>query len=263
MNKINLKYPVILVHGLGAKDKALFWGRIPERMEACGLKIFLGNTDSWGSIENNASYLSQTVDKALKDCRCERVNIVAHSKGGLDSRYLISSLGYADKVASLTTVSTPHRGAELVDYIQKKKFFFNPMARKILSFLGDLYGDRSPAPYVILNELGTRSMIRFNRDNPNKEEVYYSSYHSVMNHAWDDPAAFFSYSYLKKVAGDNDGVVSLQSARWGEDFCLIEGRGSAGISHAQVIDVHKKEISGVDIPEVYLGMIRKLEERGC
>ena len=100
MKKVKLKYPIILVHGIGAKDSGLFWGRIPKKLENLGLKVFLGDTDSWGSIENNANFLKSTVDRVLVECKCDKVNIIAHSKGGIDSRYLISSLNYGERVAS-------------------------------------------------------------------------------------------------------------------------------------------------------------------
>lgn len=37
---------------------------------------------------------------------CEKVNIIAHSKGGLDSRYAISRLGMDQYTASLTTINS-------------------------------------------------------------------------------------------------------------------------------------------------------------
>ena len=46
---------------------------------------------------------------------CEKVNIIAHSKGGLESRYAISQLGLSPYVASLTTINTPHHGCTFVD----------------------------------------------------------------------------------------------------------------------------------------------------
>src|SRR5207245_6473457 len=46
----------------------------------------------------------------------EPVNLIAHSMGGLDARYMITHLGMAEHVRSLTTVSTPHRGTYLVDW---------------------------------------------------------------------------------------------------------------------------------------------------
>lgn len=61
------------------------------------------------TIEDNAAAIAKVVDTALSENNCEKVNIIAHSKGGLDCRYLITSMGYANKVASLTTINTPHR----------------------------------------------------------------------------------------------------------------------------------------------------------
>lgn len=262
MRKISLNNPVILVHGIAARDKNLFWGRIPACLEALGIKVFFGNTDSWGPIESNANFLKKTVDEVLKECHCERVNIIAHSKGGLDARYLISSLNYADKVASLTTVSTPHRGSELVDYILKNQTVYKPIVRKIVKSVVHLYGDKSPDPYAILSELGTKSMVKFNANNPNRKNVYYCSCHSLMKRPWDDLTVFFSFNYLKKEVGANDGVVTLRSATWGENFRLIEGKKKAGISHAQIIDLKKKSISGVDISEEYVRMVSHLARRG-
>lgn len=262
MNYTTLKYPIILVHGIGAKDSNFFWGRIPKKLETIGLKVFLGNTDSWGSIENNAISLSKTVDYVLNLCQCDKVNIIAHSKGGLDSRFLISSLNYADKIASLTTISTPHYGSEIIDYIFKKKSIYNPISRKIVNLVVKLYGDKSPEPYKIVAELTTKSMIDFNLRNLNNEKVYYSSYYTFMKNAIDDLSYFLTYRYIKKSVGDNDGMVSIKSAQWGEDCTLIKGKNGNGISHTEIIDIKRKIISGVDIPDVYLNIVNKLSEKG-
>jgi len=262
LNYTTLKYPIILVHGIGAKDSNFFWGRIPKKLETIGLKVFLGNTDSWGSIENNAISLSKTVDYVLNLCQCDKVNIIAHSKGGLDSRFLISSLNYADKIASLTTISTPHYGSEIIDYIFEKKSIHNPISKMIVNLVVKLYGDKSPEPYKIVAELTTKSMIDFNLRNLNNEKVYYSSYYTFMKNAIDDLTYFLTYRYIKKSVGDNDGMVSIKSAQWGEDCTLIKGKNGNGISHTEIVDIKRKAISGVDIPDVYLNIVNKLSEKG-
>ena len=51
-----LKYPLILVHGLGFRDKTFginYWGRVPRLLAMEGVKVYFGKTDSWGSIETN------------------------------------------------------------------------------------------------------------------------------------------------------------------------------------------------------------------
>ena len=47
--------------------------------------------------------------------RARKVNIIAHSMGGLDARYAIAKLGLADRVASLVTIGTPHLGTPLAN----------------------------------------------------------------------------------------------------------------------------------------------------
>lgn len=262
MEKKSLKYPIILVHGIGAKDNTLFWGRIPEKLREAGLTVFLGNTDSWSGIENNAESLRKSVDLVLQNTQAEKVNMIAHSKGGIDSRFLISTLGYASKVASLTTISTPHLGSEIVDYLFDKKYVHTKLAQRIAYTLAKLYGDKSPDPHKIVEDLTTQNMTKFNQQNPNVDSVYYSSYQSLLKNKFDDLTHFFTYDFLKKTVGENDGIVSLISSQWGDDFTLIEGKRSTGISHAEIVDIKRKQISGVDIPQEYLKIVDKLILKG-
>ena len=83
-----LKYPVLLVHGMGFKDYKLvnYWGRIPEALEKNGAEVYYGRQDSNGSIESNAEQLKISLDVALEKSGAEKVNIIAHSKGGLEAR---------------------------------------------------------------------------------------------------------------------------------------------------------------------------------
>lgn len=262
MEKTTLKYPVILVHGIGAKDTNLFWGRIPETLRNAGLHVFLGNTDSWSGIETNALSLKKSVDAVLDKCETEKVNLIAHSKGGIDARFLISTLGYAPKVASLTTISTPHLGSEVVDFIFDKKYMHNNLARKVAFSLARLYGDKSPEPHKLLEDLTTKNMIKFNLTNPNADSVYYSSYQSLLKNGFDDLSHIFTYHIIRKVSGANDGIVSLKSSVWGEDCTLIRGLRSNGISHSEIVDIKRTKISGIDIPIEYLKIVDKLIRKG-
>ncbi|NDV59893.1 hypothetical protein D0T85_17520 [Bacteroides sp. 519] len=254
---VTLKYPLILVHGIAAKDNTLFWGRIPSVLKRSGVNVFWGNMDSWGNIETNAQSLQKSVDAVLNQTGASKVNIIAHSKGGIDARYLISSLGYANKIASLTTVSTPHRGVEIVDYILGFKQIQTPLARKIAEFLAKLYGDKAPNPYGATIDLSTKSMKEFNLKNPDSTDVYYCSCCAVLKNSFDDLSYFLTYNYIKKVAGHNDGIISAQSAEWGENFYLIHGA-----SHAEIVDIKRKSISGLNIPGEYMKMVEDLISKG-
>src|SRR3712207_3367386 len=112
---LKLQNPIVLVHGLGAKAAYgpidYFFG-LPARLKQSGNRVFVANLTSWHTIKHRATELKRQIEEAFPD---ERVNIISHSMGGLDSRYLVSALGFAERVASVTTIGTPNRGTSLSD----------------------------------------------------------------------------------------------------------------------------------------------------
>jgi len=257
----SLKYPVILVHGIIAHDRGgiiNFWGRIPKKLREKNIKVFFGNTDAWGSIESNAELLKATIDKVLDETNSEKVNIIAHSKGGIDSRYLIWKYDYGDKVASLTTISTPHHGAEIADLIYNKKIVHSRITKNALAIFGKMYGDINPDLFNVNYQLTTEKMREFNEVVGMDDKVYYQSIYTLMSNSFDDLMFFYSYRYIKSLNGNNDGIVSEYSARWGNNIIKIEG----GISHAEIVDYKMKKISGIDIPDIYLKIVDELTEKG-
>jgi len=260
-NFIQLKYPVILVHGIIAHDRKVmfsFWGRIPQVLEENGVQVFFGNTDAWGNYESNAEILKNTVDAVLSETNSEKVNIISHSKGGLDSRYFLWKYDYGDKVASLTTISTPHRGAELADVIWEQPVIHSDVSKDTLDLFGHLYGDVHPDMYNIVYDLSTVNMKDFNNEVILDPNVFFQSMYTTMNKADNDPILTASYRYIRDVRGANDGVVSEYSASWGDNVIRIDG----GISHHDIIDLRMKNISGLDIPKIYLQIVRDLAARG-
>ena len=111
------KYPLVFIHGAGFRDLKwpAYWGRIPAVLEAQGATIYYGLQDCWASIETNAQEIAVRIDEILAESGSEKVNIIAHSKGGLDARMAASSFGCGSKIASITTVATPHHGSKTID----------------------------------------------------------------------------------------------------------------------------------------------------
>jgi len=258
---ISVKYPVVLVHGIIAHDRKSFinfWGRIPEILKENGIKVFMGNTDAWGDYESNALILKENIEKILKETDSEKVNIISHSKGGLDSRYLIWKYNFGEKIASLTTICTPHHGAEIADMLYNKKIIHTKLIKKALTFFGKWYGDKTPNLYNLIYQLTKEKMIEFNEKVIMDDRVFYQNLYTTMNNAIDDLMFFHSYLYIKKISGNNDGLVSESSAQWGNNTIRIDGR----ISHAQILDYKKKKISGRNIPGIYLDTIENLSKKG-
>jgi triacylglycerol esterase/lipase EstA (alpha/beta hydrolase family) len=256
---IPLQYPIVLVHGIIAHDRASiikFWGRVPEVFMSRGIPVFLGNTDAWGGYESNALILKKTIENVLSQTKTEKVNVIAHSKGGIDTRYLIWKHDFGDKIASLTSICTPHHGAEVADLLYQKKILRKQITRKALTLFGKMYGDTNPNLYKLIYQLTTKKMKDFNKKVTMDNRVFYQSWYTTMNDAADDKMFSYTYSYIKELSGDNDGLVSECSAQWGDNVTKIGGR----ISHTQILDYKTKEIDGIHIPDIYIKMVKGLSE---
>jgi len=258
--KIPLQYPVVLVHGIIAHDRASnikFWGRIPDVLTSRGIPVFRGNTDAWGSYESNARILKKTIINILSQTKAKKVNIIAHSKGGIDSRYLVWKHGIGDKIASLTTICTPHHGSEVADLLYHKKILHQPVTKNALSLLGKVYGDAHPNLYKLINQLTTAKMKKFNERITMDAQVYYQSLYTTMDKDSGEKILLYTHAYIKEISGENDGLVSVCSAQWGDNIAKI----ADGVSHAEILDYKSKEISGVNIPDIYLGIVKGLSKR--
>jgi len=260
---VTLKYPVVLVHGIVAHDREVagynvFWGRIPEILRESGVKVFFGGTDAWGGYESNAEILKTTIETVLLETNSEKVNIISHSKGGIDSRYLIWKYDFGDKIASLTTISTPHHGAEIADLTFKQGIIHTDITRRALAFFGEIYGDTNPDMYNVNYILTTGKMREFNETVGMDSRVYYQSLYTTIDNTFNDLMVVSGYLYIKSVRGENDGLVSEYSATWGGNSRKI----GSGISHADILDYRRQKISEIDIPSIYVDIVHDLAEKG-
>lgn len=270
-DKCQTKYPLILVHGTGFRDfKVLnYWGRIPKALEDEGAVVFYGKQDCWGTIEVNAQTVKESIENVISETNCKKVNIIAHSKGGLEARCVISNLGMANKVASLTTIATPHRGSQTMNLLCKlpKSLF------KLVAFLTNhwfrVLGDQNPDFYATCHQFSTSYAKIFNRENPDSDLVYYQSYTAIMKNACSDLLLFFPHLIVSMIEGKNDGIVSLKSAQWTNFKGVWRGVTNRGISHADEVDIRrinftrKTSQSHVsDIRSVYIDIVSDLKNMG-
>lgn len=72
-------------------------------------------TGKHGTAACNAKELKQKIAKFLKPLKAKKVNIIAHSKGGLDSQELAKISAPEFEIATLSTLSTPHLGSVVSD----------------------------------------------------------------------------------------------------------------------------------------------------
>ncbi|MGN0633072.1 MAG: esterase/lipase family protein [Oscillospiraceae bacterium] len=268
-----LKYPILLVHGMGFRDRRYlnYWGRIPKYLEAHGARIFYGNQDSAATIEENARVVGESLKTALDAAGAEKVNIIAHSKGGLEARYLISSLGMADKVASLTTVNTPHNGSITVDKLLKLPDILVRAAGKLTDLCMKLLGDKNPCAYNVFYQFTTSAAQRFNEENPDCGGVYYQSFGFKMKGALSDITMVVPYLVVRHFEGENDGLLSERAVSRGEFHGMYTSTSRRGISHADEVDVRRMRFSKKrsedpleisDIRDFYLSVVSELKKKG-
>ena len=259
------RYPLVMLHGIGFRDLRYFnyWGRIPRELVRNGAVVYYGHQQAWGTIEGNAEIIREKIGEILRENHCGRVNIIAHSKGGLDARYLISGLHMEDQVASLTTISTPHRGSELLNLLNRLP---DPVYRFVASLFDRAYarfGDQNPDCYHASKQLSPEFCREFNEQYPDSAKVYYQSYASCMKHTLGDGLLSIPNLLMFLAgAGANDGLVTEQSARWGNFRTTFQSGGRRGISHGDMIDLKREDYKGFDVVETYVQIVADLKARG-
>ncbi|MCM1132800.1 MAG: triacylglycerol lipase [Ruminococcus flavefaciens] len=260
------KYPVVMVHGIFFRDWQLmnYWGRVPASLIRNGADVYYGNQQSARSIPDSAEELRQAVMKVIAETGAEKVNIIAHSKGGLDTRYAISSLGLDKYVATLTTINTPHGGCDMVDYLLGKfsPKFCNWVARRYNKIFTVL-GDKEPDFMAGIKDLSPSRLKELEDKMADSPDVSYRSCMSVMKNVFSTSflPLIIGHLTVKKLNGDNDGLVWVGSAKHGE-FKLVKASGIRGISHGDTIDLFRENIEGYDVREFYINLVAELKQQG-
>lgn len=260
------KYPIVLVHGVFFRDNKLFnyWGRVPRTLKLHGATIYYGNHQSALTVKESARELAARIKLIVERSGCEKVNIIAHSKGGLDCRYAISEFGMAPYVASLTTVNTPHRGCLFAEKL------LGSVPDKIKNEVANAYnvtlralGDETPDFLAAVGDLTAESCRARNEMLTFPEGIYTQSVGSVMSHPRKGQFPLnLSYRYVKNFDGENDGLVGEASFTWGEKYTLLRTDGKRGISHGDMIDLNRENIKDFDVRAFYTELVSDLRERG-
>ncbi|MCI9449063.1 MAG: triacylglycerol lipase [Clostridiales bacterium] len=260
------KYPLLMVHGVFFRDFRFFnyWGRIPDELIKNGAEVYYGEHRSAASVADSAQELTQRIESIVKESGCRKVNIIAHSKGGLDCRYAAAFLGADKYIASLTTVNTPHSGCEFADYLLAK------VPDKSLKAIAEAYngtlkklGESEPDFEAAVKDLTASRCAELTAEMPKQVGFFCQSVGSKLNKAGGGKFPLnFTYPLVKYFDGSNDGLVSESAMRWGDRHIFCETNGVRGISHGDMIDLNRENISGFDVREFYVGLVSELREMG-
>lgn len=255
-----MKHPIILVHGIMLKD---FWhfkafGKIESILSSEGYSVFTADHDGLGSIENNAEQLKAYVLKILEKTASDKVNIIAHSKGGLDTLYMIDRLDMSKKVASVTFLSTPHKGSVIATKIYGLPRVIRSVLAATLNFWYRLFGDKHPDALTVCRQLmsnpdGTLQVGEH-------EGIFMQSYSTVLEKSRDDFLMGIPLRFSRKYESlPSDGMVSVESSKYANyrGHCTDES-----VSHSQIIDFFAKKKKKDKIYNFYRTLARELKENG-
>ncbi len=251
--------PLVLVHGLDGFESigpiTYFYG-VAGALAADGVDVQVPALDPYNSSEVRGAQLLDFVD----GLDAGPVDLVCHSQGGLDCRYVASEA--PDLVANLVTIAAPHRGTPLADIaVEDVDGPTEDAMHAILELLGAAI---SGAPddqdaEAALATLTTTGAAEFAARHPNAPEV---AYYSIAGRSgltrddgdcapdlavpfvgrWDDPdpldaildASALILDGALDGADAHDGLVPVASSRWGtflgclpadhmDEICQIAG----------------------------------------
>lgn len=264
------KYPIVLCHGfLGFDTLSLFqspkfasdhadleeiadnvnlsgllvsyWRGISDSLTKAGADVIIAKVPPFGSIEERAGRLDALLAEKCSNYKDKvsgerlKINIVGHSMGGLDARYLILKLQNEKspyQVVSLTTVGTPHHGSECADFIME-------------------YVNMDTALQAIcpksIPELTTLHMKKFNKEILNDKNVAYFSYGALMPpkgiRVFRATYEIIKHEILKRGEKhyENDGMVSVKLSKWGKYLGTLQD-----VDHLDLINWTNRIKTAVD-----------------
>jgi triacylglycerol lipase len=251
-------YPILLAHGIARfdvlsnglfkidnddkDDDKHYFRNIRTHLQSHGYTVRHTNVDWAGSLKKRAEDLKPQVEAILSEFDVPKVHIIGHSMGGLDTRQMLwANRGEKvhEKIASLTTIGTPHRGSSFADFLTKNL--------KDTSDFGMAFAG--------VRDLTTTAMAKFNDKTAGFEDdcgVQFHAYAGQQRALYIFTPLKFPSAVIEKKEGPNDGFVSVKSARWRKRY-FVE----------PVLDAdHLNQIGWWDISEVWHGVDPKqLEDR--
>ncbi len=235
-NVAKTKYPIVLAHGMAGFDQLFgvyeyFFG-IPSELRDKGATVYVTQVSAFHSTAARGEQLIDQVETIVAITGKPKVNLIGHSHGGLDIRYVASVR--PDLVASVTTVASPHKGADLADFLRDNveggsftegvlSFFANSLG----TVLGLLSGSTNPQDAILaLDSLSTAGMATFNGQHPQGVPATAcgqgaSSVNGIRYYSWSGTGL------LTNVLDISDPALALTSFFYGEANDGLVGRCSS------------------------------------
>jgi triacylglycerol lipase len=243
---------VVLVHGMGSfhLGSVDYFYRVPQLYRTLGADVVVPDLSAFGSVEARAAEMQRQLDPLPGP-----FILLAHSQGGLDARWLVTRLGYADRVRAVVTIATPHHGSPVADVA-----------------LGLVPGPVQDAVDVLVGTIGwslegARDVTVQNMENvfnPSVPDMPGVAYWSWSGHAaplgigagWLHSPLLATWTFLQAEVGANDGMVPEASAHWGQFM------GELPADHMGEVDQPLGEVPDFDADHFYRTLLRRFHDEG-
>jgi len=219
-------YPIVLAHGIcrfdlltnmafdmdnSEDDRFHYFRRIRSTLVRHGYEVHHSRVSWAAGLETRAAELRAELIRITGDFTlAPRVYVIAHSMGGLDVRHMMFRFGMYDRVAGLATVGTPHWGTSFADWgLEHLDGALDLAARWGLALDG--FRDLTRASCRAFNERAEPTELA--------SGVRFRTYAGAQ--AEDKVALWLRIPWRiihRAEEGPNDGLVSVQSARWRDEF---------------------------------------------
>lgn len=239
--------PVVLVPGIFAFDSIGmidYWYQIPAALQAQGTEVYVPKINAFENSVERGNQLIRQLDsiKVASLGRIQKFNLIAHSQGGMTSRYVMNAR--PDLVASVTTMATPHTGSPLADIVtgvapqgtlQGVAFeVFANAVGNLVNFLSNNKASQSDI-YAMLGEFNKNGAAAFNAQFPaglptqycgagpsgvnlNGQNIRLYSWGggSPLTNVFDPSDALFAITSLAFGGQANDGVTGVCANHFGQ-----------------------------------------------
>ncbi|MDR8391754.1 alpha/beta hydrolase [Aliifodinibius sp. S!AR15-10] len=261
---IELKHPVLLCHGYGAfaslvkpsplNDIAMF-------MRSHGVLAFAPNIVPYAKIEIRSQEWKTLIQQLSERYDIAKFNVIAHSMGGLDIRYALSKLELERYVASFTTIATPHHGTSLAELALRAPDAIQGKLGDFFDWMGDRVYPKTKSDAIGSVKQLTRSYVRerFNNEIRNLESIPYYSFSAAVGKGTSAPIETmirFQNNHIFEEEGINDGLVSAESAEWGEHIKTVS------ISHLEQMSLRTDKSRIPKVKSFWLDVLKTLKKRG-
>jgi len=232
---------VILAHGvLGFRERFQieYFNGVAEHLQKLPAKVLVTEVSPSGGIPTRGEALRSQIIGGFSNGTLdpgEKAHIIAHSMGGLDSRYLLSPANekttsrndICPRIASLTTISTPHRGSPIADFLAFQPATESTKLHTVQAILNRLSAledavrellDHFGLSIDAMKDLTTQAALAFNQRYPDHTRIRYFSVAGSGRQGLLPTAVllFPCCKYIQTVKGEaSDALVPVSSAQWG------------------------------------------------